>query len=352
VSSGSRSFVGGRSAFLATLTAAVMLLAWVLVLGGGTGARAASSAAGPTTGVVDVNTTLGYERGSAAGTGIVLTSSGEVLTNNHVIRGATSIRVVVPATGRSYTAFVAGYSLTADIALLKLSNASGLKTATIGNSAGVELGDRVKAVGNAGGRGGVPVVTAGSITALHRSITVGDDHGGAARLTDLIGTSASLEPGDSGGPLLDASGRVIGVDAAAETGFTFDRGATGGGYAIPINRAIAVVKTIEAGHSTATVHVGPTSFLGVNVAQSDRFGDAPAAGALVSGVLSGSPADRAGIAAGDVITSVAGRKVTSPPSLVAALLHTKPGAPVRVGWVDRLGAVHSATVRPLAGPPQ
>ncbi len=306
----------------------------------------------PTTGVVNVNTYLGYQQGAAAGTGIVLSSSGEVLTNNHVIRGATRIRVTDPATGRSYGASVAGYSVSADVALLKLTNASGLQTATIGDSTKVKVGDEVTAVGNAGGTGGTPAVATGTVTGVHRSITVSDDQGGSARLTDLIGTDAPLEPGDSGGPLLDGSGRVIGIDTAATSGFAFRGGGGSNGFAIPINRAQAIVKLIEAGRSTATVHVGPTSFLGIAVAQSVRAGSAVANGALVSGVLSGSPADKAGLAAGDVITFLGGHTISSPTSLVNVLLRTSPGGTLILRWSDRLGSSHNATVRPVAGPPQ
>ncbi len=342
-----------RSLFLSALLAAAAALLLYGLLPGGNGARAAV-AASPTRGVVNVDTYLGYEHGAAAGTGIALTSSGEVLTNNHVIRGATRIRVTDPSTGRTYTATVVGYSVSGDIALLKLSNASGLATATIGSANGVHTGDEVTAVGNAGGQGGTPTVTTGTVTALHRSITVSDDQGGTARLTDLIRTNAHLEPGDSGGPLLDGSGRVIGIDTAASSGFAFRGGGGSGGvgFAIPIDRAGSIVKTIEARRSTATVHVGPTSFLGISVSQLDRRGGSSSNGALVAGVLSGSPADQAGLGAGDLITSVAGHSVSSPTALVNALLRTSPGNPLLVHWTDRFGDTHSATVRPIAGPPQ
>jgi S1-C subfamily serine protease len=254
----------------------------------------------------------------------------------------------VPSTGRAYSATVVGYSLSGDVAVLKLANASGLQTATVGDSAGVKVGDRVTAVGNAGGRGGSPTVTTGTVTGLHRSITVGDTQGGAVRLADLIGTNASLEPGDSGGPLLDRAGRVIGMDTAADTGFDLHGGS---GFAIPIGRALTLVKSIERGRTTATVHVGPTSFLGISVSSAERAGGI-SGGALVSGVLSGSPADDAGLESGDVITSIAGRAISSPTALVTALLRTSPGQPVQVRWSDQSGFTHSRTVRPVAGPPQ
>jgi len=298
----------------------------------------------PTTGVVVVTTNLGYQGSAAAGTGIVLTSSGEVLTNNHVVKGATTIRVRDVSTGRTYTATVAGYNVSRDIALLKVSNPQGLKTALVGSSAGIRVGDRVTAVGNAGGTGTLTVST-GTLTRLHQSITVSDDNGGSSRLTDLIETSAQLLPGDSGGPLLDGSGRVIGVDAAGSSGSRFEQ-SSGDGYAIPIDTAKAIVHQIESGHSTATVHVGPTAFLGVALSGED------ASGALVTGVVQGGPADNAGLAAGDLITSFGGHSVTSPTSLQLLLRQASPGKAYRVTWIDQFGGASSATIRPVSGPAQ
>src|SRR5262249_13577830 len=108
-------------------------------------------------GVVDINTTLGYQGGTASGTGMLLTSSGEVLTNNHVIRGATAIKVVIPSTGKSYTATVVGYTVTNDVAVLQLQSAPTLKTVTTASSSTVKVGQRVTAIGNAGGVGGKPI---------------------------------------------------------------------------------------------------------------------------------------------------------------------------------------------------
>ena len=286
--SGSRILV--RRAIGAAVAAAALVLVSAHITEIGGSARAGSVATGPTTGVVNVTTSLGYQGGAAAGTGIVLTSSGEVLTNNHVIRGATRVRVTVPSSGRTYDATVVGYSLNADVALLRVSNASGLTTATIGNSSGVRVGHDVTAVGNAGGRGGTPSVTVGTVTGLHRSITVSDGQGGSAHLADLIQTNAALEPGDSGGPLLDSSGRVIGIDAAADTDFRGGRS----GFAIPVNRALSVVKVIRFGRTAGAVHVGPTSFLGISVSSALRAGGTASGGALVSGVLSAARRTRPG----------------------------------------------------------
>ena len=206
---------------------------------------------------------------------------------------------------------------------------TGLKTAAIGSSAGIRVGDRVTAVGNAGGTGTLTVST-GTLTRLHQSITVSDDQGGATRLSDLIETSAQLQPGDSGGPLLDSSGRVIGVDAAGSSGSRFQQSA-GDGYAIPINTATAIVHQIEAGHVSSTVHIGPTAFLGVALSGQD------VSGAMVEGVVQGGPADKAGLAAGDLITSFGGRNVTSPTSLQLLLRQASPGKAYRITWVDQYG---------------
>jgi S1-C subfamily serine protease len=317
-----------------------------LSLGHGSSASAART---PQTGVVVINTNLAYQNGAAAGTGIVLSSSGLVLTNNHVIRGATAIHVTDVSDGRTFSATVVGYDVTHDIALVKVKNPSGLKTATVGNSSNVKVGDRVTAVGNAGGTGTLTVST-GALTRLHQSITVSDDEGNSSQLGDLLETSASLEPGDSGGPLLDGSGRVVGVDSAGSGGSRYQLD-SGDGFAIPINTAVSIAKQIQSGHRSATVHVGPTAFLGVSVGQAGYVGQA-ASGAVVGGVVPGSAADQAGIEAGDVITSLAGHAVTSPTSLQRLVLQVSPGGAVVIGWVDEYGNAYSATVHPQSGPPQ
>ena len=303
---------------------------------------AAPSAA--TTGVVVVETRLAYGGGAGAATGIVLTSSGTVLTNNHVIRGAGSIRVTVPSSGRTYTATVAGYSVSKDVAVLKLRNAHGLETVRTGSSNTVQVGDRVTAVGNAGGEG--LTSKSGRVTGLGQSITIRDDIG-PFTLPGLIETTTPLRFGDSGGPLL-SGGRVVGLDAAASGGVYFE--GSGQGYAIPINRALKIAGQVEAGRRSSTVHVGPTAFLGVALSAGD--GDEHVPGALVERVASGTPADRAGIGANDLITSFAGKRVTSPASLKSLVLQASPGNTVRVTWIDTDAGKTSATVRLVAGPPQ
>ena len=300
-----------------------------------------------------MNTNLGYQDASAAGTGIVLTSSGEVLTNNHVIRGATTIRVTDVGNGRTYPATVVGYNVSEDIAVLKLKGASHLSTVSIGDSSRVKVGDAVAAIGNAGGVGGTPAATSGKVTGLGRSITASDGQGSSERLTGLIETDATLEPGDSGGPLVDSAGRVIGIDTAASGGFRLQfGGGSAGGFAIPIDRAISLARQIEAGHSSATTHIGPSPLVGVGLQPYEPYYGVTGSGALVSGVLPSSPADRAGLVVGDVITAVDGKALASPTALTSLLLRKAPGDAVRLTWLDQAGNTNRATVRLASGPPQ
>jgi S1-C subfamily serine protease len=316
-----------------------------VVLAASSSSVAAPSAA--TTGVVVVNTRLAYGGGGGAGTGVVLTSSGTVLTNNHVIRGAGAVRVTVPSSGRTYAATVVGYSVSKDIALLKLRDAQGLATVRTGNSSTVDVGDSVTAVGNGGGTGKL-TTKSGRVTGLGQSITVRNVDGEPLTVPGLIETTTPLRSGDSGGPLL-SGGRVIGIDAAASGGFYFRGSAQG--YAIPINRALKIAGQIEAGRRSSTVHVGPTAFLGVLLRPVSEVGE-DVSGAIVERVASGTPAARAGIGANDLITSFAGKRVTSPASLRKLVLQASPGTTVRITWIDPSAGKTSATVRLVAGPPQ
>ncbi|HEY8028064.1 MAG TPA: trypsin-like peptidase domain-containing protein [Gaiellaceae bacterium] len=326
-------------------TFALLLAAAGLVVGVHA-ALARTSRATVQNGVVVVNTNLAFDHGQAAGTGIVLTSNGEVLTNNHVVRGASTIHVVFPLTKRSYAARVLGYDVTADVALLQLQHASGLATASIGNSSTLRRGQSVTAVGNAGGTGRLTVTT-GLITGLGRTIAVNDDQGGAVQLVDLLETNASLRPGDSGGPLLDSARRVVGMDSAASASFSF-RGSSDA-YAIPINRAVSIAKQIAAGHGSAQVHIGSTAFLGV---QAQPAGASDTGGVLVGGVVSSGPVAQAGVVAGDVLTALNGRGIASPTKLVSALLVHHPGDKVTLRWSDASGEMHTATITLASGPPQ
>jgi len=311
-------------------------------------------------GLVDINTTLSYQQQVAAGTGMVLTSSGEVLTNNHVIDGATSISVTDVGNGRTYGATVVGYDISQDLAVLQLHGASGLQTVSIGNSSKVSIGQSVVGVGNAGGTGGTPSAAGGSITSLDQSITAGDEFSQTTeRLSGLIESNAGIQPGDSGGPLVDDSGQVVGIDTAASNGFAFQAGG-GGSFSIPINGAVAIARQIEAGQGSATIHVGLTAFLGVSVEPTGNpggfgggfgSGASTGTGAAVAGVLTGDPADQAGLSIGDVITSLGGTSVNSPADLTNALISLHPSNKVQIGWTDQSGQSHTATVQLASGPP-
>jgi S1-C subfamily serine protease len=326
----------------------------VAAVGAGIALARGTAAAPIGTGVVVVDTKLAYQGGTAAGTGMVLTSSGEVLTNNHVISGATSIKVVVPKTGRSYTAKVVGYDKSVDIALLQLQGASNLKTISI-SSARASLGAKVTALGNAGGNGTISSAT-GTVTGLGKSITASDDQGGSETLTGLIETNAGVQPGDSGGPLLNSKGQVVGMDTAASSGFGFQNVSATDAYAIPIGKALTIANLISSGKASATVHIGATAFLGIEVQSANGYGSggqgSSVSGALVAGVVSGGPAASAGLVAGDVITAINGRTVSSPSAISALVLTKKPGAKITVAYVDQSGASHTATVTLGSGPAQ
>ena len=310
--------------------------------------------------LVDVVSTIDYGEGEAAGTGIVLTSSGEVLTNNHVVDGATSLKVTDIGNGRTYTAAVVGYDVSSDVAVIKLKDASGLETATLGNSNDAAVGQSVVAIGNAGGMGGTPSAATGTVTALGQDITASDESSGSAeQLAGLIETDADVQPGDSGGPLVNMSGQIVGIDTAGSSTFQFQSGSSqnpdssaSDGFAIPINEAVSIAQEIESGKSSSSVHIGATAFLGVEVASTTGSDGSQSAlsGAAVAGVVSGSPAAAVGLSMGDTITSVAGHTVSSSTSLRHVLDGFHPGQKVSVTWEDASGASHTATVDLASGP--
>ncbi len=309
-------------------------------------------------GLVDVVSTLGLQQASSAGTGLVLTPSGEILTNNHVIKGATSIRVTDIGNGHTYSAKVVGYDQSQDIGVLQLVGASGLQTVSLGNSSTVKVGDKVVALGNALGKGGTPSVAVGKVAGLGAAINASDDGAGTVEhLTGLIRHSAPIQPGDSGGPLVSNTGQVIGIDTAGSNsaGFQFQSGQSPAtqAFAIPINEAVAIAHQIEGGQASATVHIGATGILGVQVmsaGQAAANGASAGSGAVIAGTVSGMPADRAGLAAGDVITSAGGHPISSPSALQSAMERYHPGDSVRIGWTDQSGQSHFATLVLANGP--
>jgi S1-C subfamily serine protease len=332
-------------------------------------------------GIVDVTSTLGFQNATAKGTGIVLTSNGEILTNNHVINGATSVSVTDIGNGKTYKATVVGYDESHDIAVLQLSGASGLTTATTGDSSTVKVGDGVVALGNAGGAGGTPAVAAGSVTALNQSITASDESSGSSeQLTGLIETNADIQAGDSGGPLVNSHAQVIGIDTAASTSFQFGgNGGNGGfgggggfgdggsgssgsgssgsgssgssgstqGFAIPINTALSIAKQIEGGQGSSTVHIGPTAFLGLEIAGTNQgFSQ----GVQLAGTQSGTPAAAAGLGQGDVVTALDGKSVSTGTDITEILVGHHPGDKVSIAWTDVEGQSHTATLTLGTGP--
>jgi S1-C subfamily serine protease len=304
--------------------------------------------------VAVVNTTLANGQGEAAGTGIVIGSSGEVLTNNHVIENSSSVKVQFGGTRRSYSADVLGYNVSEDVALLKVDGVSGLPTVATDDS--VSVGEPVVAIGNAGGRGGTPDATAGSVRAVGDTIQVADSSG-SQTLRNLIRVDAQLEPGDSGGPLVDADGQVVGMNTAASSGGGFRlRAGSGTGYAVPIKTAMSVADQIKSGEGSGDTHVGERAFLGVSIrsqgtGSGSRNGSASRSGAIVGSVQSGSPADDAGLRQGDTITSLAGKSTSSIDDLTSALAPHHPRDKVEVGWTDNSGDRHTAQVTLASGPP-
>jgi S1-C subfamily serine protease len=321
--------------------------------------------------IVDVTVEIPFQDAVAAGTGIVLSPTGEVLTNNHVINGAATVRVTEVTTGRRYRASVVGYDRAHDIAVLQMHGASSLRTALLGDSDTVQIGNQVVAIGNAGGKGGRPDVAAGPVTNLGRTISTSDEPtGGSERLTDLVQAGANIRPGDSGGALVDDSGRVIGVNVAASVDAQTQR-PNGTGFAIPINIAMSVVHQIRAGAASDAVHIGATAQLGVVVngvsdrARHDALAElqqlqpetqlpdtGPSTiGAFVADVMFGSPAEQAGIRPGDVVTTLNGSGVDSADALVRVLGTARPGDRIALGWVDLAGRRRNASVALAAGPP-
>lgn len=309
-------------------------------------------------GLVDINTTLGYAGGEAAGTGMVLTADGEVLTNNHVVEGATRIQATDIGNGRTYSATVVGYDRSEDVAVIRLQGASGLQTVTTGDSAKVAAGDAIAGIGNAGGTGGTPSVAPGTVTALGQSITASDESSGSSeQLTGLIQVNAGIQSGDSGGPLVNSSGEVIGMDTAASTAYQLGprggrgtRSTAGGtGYAIPVNQALAIAHQIENGSASDTVHIGRSAFLGVSVTDTGQV-QGQGQGAAVRQLVPGGPAEGAGLSPGDVITGIDSQAIDSATSLTNAMDTHHPGDRITITWADQAGSRQSVTTTLAEGP--
>lgn len=234
----------------------------------------AAIAAAVSPSVVEINATL--PGGTSTGSGVIITSGGEIVTNNHVVSGADSVKVRT-SDGHTYTAEVVGTDSSKDLALIKLRGASGLKPASLGDSSGVQVGDSVVAIGSPEGLTGT--VTSGIVSALDRDVTVSTDEnqqqdqgggqwpfqfggrqfngdtGSSTTTYKAIQTDASLNPGNSGGALIDASGRVVGINSAmysssSQASSSSDAGSVGLGFAIPVDTVKSDLAKLRAGSTS------------------------------------------------------------------------------------------------------
>jgi S1-C subfamily serine protease len=293
--------------------------------------------------VVQINTNLDFQNAIGVGTGIVLSPDGEVLTNNHVVEGATGISGTNLGTGRTFPIDVIGYDRTHDIALVQLRGAGGLPTAALGDSNTVAVGDPIVGIGNAGGPHGGLTREPGTVKALNQTVVANDDlTGGSEQLTGLIRVAANLRPGDSGGPLVNSAGQVVGIDTAASESYH----TSNGGFAIPINQALGIADQIRSRAPSPTVHIGDTGMLGVGVADTRNGG-----GVAIKQVVRGGPAAQGGLMPGDVITAIDGNAVSNANALTDVIDQHHPGDTVSLTWVDSSGGQRNAPVTLAVGPP-
>jgi S1-C subfamily serine protease len=271
------------------------------------------------------------------GTGMIITSSGEVVTNNHVIAGATSISVTLYGSFKPIPATLVDTDATNDVALLQIAGQSNLPTVTYGNSDDVQVGDAVVAIGNALGlSAGTPTVTQGIISAKGRSVQASDSSGNSTEnLTNMFQTDAAINPGNSGGPLVDSSGRVIGMNTAVASSVDGTSQAQNIGFAMPSNKIGKLLPALRS-KSIGNQPASGTGFLGVSLETltsqlRSEYNFVPTQGAVVLQVQSGSPAEAAGLEQGDVITSFQGKPVTSADQLADAIQVDKPGQKVAIG---------------------
>jgi putative serine protease PepD len=258
-----------------------------------------------------------------AGTGIVLTPDGELLTNAHVVSGATSIKVTIGSDTQSHDASVIGVDTTHDLALVKIAGVSNLPTAELGKSSDLKVGDSVIAIGNALNLQGGMTVTEGIVSALNRSIDAGGGSGSRSEsLSGLIQTDAAINPGNSGGPLVNSAGQVVGINTATSGD------AQNIGFAIAIDNAKPVIDQLKKGGSTpaGSTNQGGQAFLGVSVTDGQT-------GAQIMQVDPSSPAGKAGLQQGDEIVKLGNASVQSADDLTTAMQSHKPGDKVTVTFV-------------------
>jgi S1-C subfamily serine protease len=279
----------------------------------------------------------------AAGTGMILTPQGEVLTNNHVVSGASSVTATLFGQTKSLPAHVIGTDPSRDLALVQIDNASNLPTVTLGDSGQTQVGDDVLAIGNALALSGGPSVTQGIVSAENRSLSTQDDSGKTENLSGLLQTDAAINPGNSGGPLVNAQAQVIGINTAVAASSQGNAPTQNIGFAIAIDSVKPQLASLRQGGTGGPGTTSPTptpaantAYMGVTVQsvspslqQQDHL--TPAAGALVSSVQAGSPADQAGLKTNDVVVSLNGTPISTATALTAALHPLKPGDVVKVG---------------------
>jgi S1-C subfamily serine protease len=287
------------------------------------------------TGLTRVVSTNSYTGSVGVGTGMVLTSGGEVVTNHHVVEGANSIKVTVMSTGETYTARVVGTDSADDVAVLDLEDASGLDTVAT-DTDGVTVGDAVTAVGDGNGTEEYLSAATGSVTATDQPVTTqAEGTASGESLTGMIEISSDVVPGYSGGATYDADGEVVGMTTAA-TSNTDDPD----GYAIPISKVLQVAGDLTDGVTNADYVYGQPAFLGIGLGS----------GTAVQGAYDGTPAADAGIGAGDQITSVGDIAVDTATQLRAAIASHSPGDDVSVTWTDSSGSSHTETITLANGP--
>ncbi|MCA1846981.1 MAG: trypsin-like peptidase domain-containing protein, partial [Actinobacteria bacterium] len=270
-----------------------------------------------------------------AGSGFVLSPDGVIVTNNHVVDGATSITVTL-SDGRKLPARVLGRDATADLAVVKV-DATGLPAVTIGSSDALVVGDSVVAIGNALALDGGPTVTQGIVSALDRTISAGDQGSGgnSETLRHVLQTDAAINPGNSGGPLLNAAGEVVGINTAVAGD------AQNIGFALAIDKAMPIVNQLKTGQTPAQPFLG-LSTVTLTPAIQRQLGLDMSKGAVVAAVTPGSGADAAGLSQGDVITKVDGTVIGSADDVSTAVADHKPGDRIDI-TVERGGSTRTVT---------
>lgn len=266
--------------------------------------------------------------GTGAGTGIVISSDGEVLTNAHVVDSATAVRVTLEGDPQSREARVVGTDPERDLALLQIDGASGLPAAELGDSSSVAVGDGVVAIGNALALRGGPTVTQGIVSALDRTLSTAN-----GTMTGLIQTDASISSGNSGGPLVNATGQVIGINTAVATSGG-GRAAENIGFAIAADQAASVIDQLRTGTVTQ-----PQGHLGVQVADPTDG----SRGALLAEIVDGSPADDAGLRTGDLVIAIGDDTVHGAADLAAVIGSHEPGDTITITFI-RADAEQTTTV--------